>query len=222
MMMDDPKQLSEASAIGPTDRQSAKLDAARAISRRQQALLAAAGEMVPDRRWAILHVDNRRDNDVDNQLSRAMIDHWLPLRKADETRGGKRRGAPGQPVWMLAWPGYVFIKIADTAAAWQGIMTIKHVKSVLGVSERPFFFGDDKFMRFKAELATLKVCTGPETMYVEGEAVTVIDGPFASFPGKVADIAHSSAQEGRARVEVMIFGRAVPVELDLAQIAKRV
>lgn len=221
MMAVDGKRLSEADEV-LDEVAIAKAMKARAATRREQALLAAAGEMVPDRRWAVLRVASHRDNDVDNLLSRCMIEHWLPLRKAQQPHHGGRKGQASAPIWMLAWPGYLFVKIADTADAWQGVMSVKHVNSVLGVGDKPFFFDDAKLMIFKAELATLKASDGkPETLFIEGETVVVTDGPFASFPGKVEKLG-DGCHEGRARVEVMIFGRVVPVELDLAQIAKRV
>lgn len=218
MMAVNVKQLSEAEEIN-LSRCEAESDRQMGISRRQQALLAAAAEDGLARRWTIIKVEPRRENDVDNLLSRAMIEHWLPLRKADSTVGGRRRGQPGQAVWMLAWPNYMFVKVPDTAAAWHGLKCVKHVKSVLGIGERPVFFDDNKLMRLKAELATLKAVQGPETLYFEGEMVLVTDGPFASRQGTIIDIDQEGGRD-RARVEVMLFGRAVPVELDLAQLAK--
>lgn len=216
MMAVNVKRLNSADNIDLT-RAEAKSDRQQGISRRQRAMLEAAAEDGLGRRWAIIKVEHRRENDVDKLLCRAMIEHWLPLRRADD---GRRRSKPGAPVWLLAWPGFMFVKIPDTAEAWHGIASVKHVTKVLGVGERPFFFDDNKLLRFKAELATLRTCDGPETLYVEGEAVLVTDGPFATFPGKVIDI-DQDAEKPRARVEVMIFGRATPVELDLAQLAKR-
>lgn len=219
MMAVTVKQLNEAEKID-LSRCEAMSDRQQGISRRQQALLEAAAEDGLGRQWTIIKVEPRRENDVDNLLARAMIDHWLPLRRAEQNAGGKRRAAVGQPVWMLAWPGYLFVKIADNADAWHGVRTIKHVKSVLGTGERPFFMSDNKFLKLKAELATLKAVTGPELMFVDGEQVLVTDGPFASFPGTVVAVDQDKGNS-RARVEVMIFGRAVPIDLDLAQLAKR-
>lgn len=218
MMAVDKRQVVAADAIDLT-RAVAESDRQMRVSRRQQALLAGAG-MDGEKRWAIIKVASRRDNDVDNALSAALIEHWLPLRKAGENDGGRRRGAPGQPVWLLAWPGYIFVRVVDTAAAWQGLASIKHVVSVLGAGERPFFVHDDKLLRIKAELATLKdVRKNADMLFVEGDTVRVVEGPFASFPGTVLQVSEGR-HEGRALVEVMIFGRAVPVALDLAQIAK--
>ena len=97
MMAVNVKQLSEVEKIN-LSRCEAESDRQMGISRRQQALLAAAAEDGLARRWTIIKVEPRRENDVDNLLSRAMIEHWLPLRKADSTVGGRRRGQPGQAV----------------------------------------------------------------------------------------------------------------------------
>jgi transcription termination/antitermination protein NusG len=200
-------------------RAEAESDRQRSVSRRTQALLAAAG-MDGQKRWAILKVEPRRENDVDKALCAALIDHWLPLRRADENYDGRRRGAAGQPIWVLAWPCYIFVHVVDTPKAWAGLATIKHVKSVLGVGERPFLFDDEIVLRIKAELATLKNADQLSGLLpAPGEKVLVKDGPFASFPATVVESIMDD-KGGRARVEVGIFGREVPIELSLAQLAR--
>jgi transcriptional antiterminator NusG len=49
------------------------------------------------------------------------------------------------------------------------------------------------------------------------EAVRVTDGPFANFAGVVVEV---KAEKQKVRVNVSIFGRATPVELDFAQVEK--
>lgn len=213
----DRKRLNDANMIDLT-RAEAESDRQRAISRRQQALLAAAG-MDGRKRWAILKVASRRENDVDKSLCAAFIDHWLPLRKADQPHHGGRKGVAAEPVYQLAWPGYMFVHVVDSDAAWAGLLGVKHVVAVLGVGERPFFVSDEKLLRIKAELATLKDARQAAKLFAKGQKVRVTDGPFASFPGVVAHVGNGR-QEGRAQVEVMIFGRVTPVELQLAQLAK--
>ena len=53
--------------------------------------------------------------------------------------------------------------------------------------------------------------------YDEGETVRVIDGPFANFTGTVVEV---KAEKQKIRVNVSIFGRATPVELDFSQVEK--
>ena len=50
-----------------------------------------------------------------------------------------------------------------------------------------------------------------------GQAVRIIDGPFAEFSGKITDI---NIEHETAKVLITIFGRETPVELDFTQIEK--
>ena len=52
-----------------------------------------------------------------------------------------------------------------------------------------------------------------------GETVRIIDGPFKDFSGSVQEINY---EKNKLRVEVVIFGRATPVELEFGQIQKEV
>ena len=50
-----------------------------------------------------------------------------------------------------------------------------------------------------------------------GDAVTIADGPFKNFEGKVADV---DRERGKVKVLVNMFGRETPVELDFLQVKK--
>ncbi|NEU14652.1 antitermination protein NusG [Methylobacterium sp. BTF04] len=52
-------------------------------------------------------------------------------------------------------------------------------------------------------------------LYVVGQAVQVVDGPFASFGGVVEEV---YPERDRLKVEVNIFGRGTPVELGTKQV----
>ena len=54
-------------------------------------------------------------------------------------------------------------------------------------------------------------------MFVRGEMVRVIDGPFVYFEGVVEDI---NPERGRMKVEVPVFGRPTPVELEYYQVER--
>ena len=49
----------------------------------------------------------------------------------------------------------------------------------------------------------------------EGDPVKVIDGPFNNFSGFVREV---NASKQKLKVEVSIFGRKTPVELDFSQV----
>ena len=50
----------------------------------------------------------------------------------------------------------------------------------------------------------------------EGDSVKVIEGPFATFVGTVEAV----SDKGKVKVNVSIFGRPTPVELDFNQVEK--
>jgi transcriptional antiterminator NusG len=54
-------------------------------------------------------------------------------------------------------------------------------------------------------------------IFEKGDAVTVADGPFATFTGYVDEV---FPDKGKVKVMVSIFGRPTPVELEFFQIKK--
>lgn len=188
-----------------------------ALSRRQQALLAAAGESGPSARWYVLQVARGADIAVDKLLDAARIERWTPSQTIQPKRQGGRKGPKPEPKTVPFLPGYLFVKVIWCAPCWHAISGLKGVSGVIGTPERPTPVSDDRLLKLRAfvekDPTSIRVLT---KALMRGEKVRVDDGPFASFPGVVEKV----FDNGRALIEVMIFGRAVSVDLDLAQISK--
>lgn len=216
MMAANAKSLKEAEKIN-LDRCYAELDRQVGLSRRQRALLAAAGEAEPNRRWYVLRVADRSENAVDNALENAGVERWLPSAEIIPPRRGGRKYQTRRPQKVPYWPGYIFVKVANTAHAWAGLAGIEGVVAVLGTAERPAPIDDDKLLKLKMSLEHDEEARAilADAMKV-GQAVRVTDGPFSSFEGTVMQLSGFD----RLKVELGIFGRACLVDLDLAQVVK--
>lgn len=202
----------------PIEQAIARAERQMTLSRRAQALLAAAGMDGPEARWHVITVAQGLDKAVDNALAENGIEHWMPkiwtLRRRRARNGCAR---PDVHQLLPALPGYMFVRVVWTDLSWEGLSTIKGIAGVIGGATRPATVRDDIVVKLKA-----RIDDDPEAFAIltnalkTGDQVRVDDGPFASFPGVVEMV----KADGRAVVEVMIFGREVKVELDLAQITK--
>lgn len=226
MMMAIGKRLSdgERAWVDPStgeiinvDRAWQKSDKRIAVRRREQALLAAAGESGPTARWYVLQVKKGLDIAVDKSLDDARIERWM----AQETVVIRRRGRYGmmrpKAKTVPFLPGYIFVNVVWCPPCWHALSGIKGIEGVLGGAEHPAPVPDAKMLKLRAQVEH-----DPEAIRAmirqinPGDHVSVDDGPFASFPGVVQSV----DDKGRAQIEVMIFGRCVSVGLDLAQVSK--
>ncbi|MER8560165.1 transcription termination/antitermination protein NusG [Mesorhizobium sp. M0578] len=196
------------------DRAYAESDRMMAVSRRQQALLAGAGESVPEARWFVLRLANHAEKDVDKLLGQAAIERWFPLvKKVRNAPHAKRKVVYTVP----ALPGYVFIRVVNDDRIWAGLLGMEGVVGVLGGSLGPVAVSDEKRLKFKKKLEERSTdAEVVEAAFPVGASVLIEEGPFASFPGTIQSV----LDEQYATVLVEIFGRFVPVDLSLAQITK--
>lgn len=188
-----------------------------AVSQRQRALLAAAGQDGPEARWYVLQVRRGADNCVNNLLADANIEHWMPSKLVDQKHRGGRKGPKPEAKLVAFLPGYLFVKVVWCPPCWEALIGIKGVHDVIGSAERPTPVMDDRLLKLRAFIekdpTAVKVLTNAlET----GDRVRIESGPFASYWGFVDQV----FENGRALIDVMIFGRSTSVELDVAQVSK--
>ncbi len=225
MMAIERKQLNEARRVW-LDRDGHPIDVRASlsacnepamVSRRTEAMLAGAGQDVPSRRWYVLRIAPRCETSVDNALHAAAVEHWLPSMEVQPKRRGRRSTGPRPLVSMPIWPGYLFVKVVNTARSWAGLSRLDGVLSVLGTAERPAPIADDILLKLKVKLAHDEDARDILVDAMKtGQRVRVTDGPFASFEGVVQSLGGFD----RAKVEVGIFGRECLVDLELAQLTK--
>lgn len=113
------------------------------------------------------------------------------------------------------FPGYMLVKMEVTDNSWLAVRTTAGVTGFVGMGNKPTRLPDHEVEAIK-KFIEQKVPKFQATFTV-GEAVKIVEGPFADMLGSVAKI-----DEGKGKVQVLvsIFGRETPVELDFLQVAK--
>jgi len=113
-------------------------------------------------------------------------------------------------------PGYMLIKMIMDDQSWLAVRTTPGVTAFIGsVGRKPTPIPErevDNILKFMAVKAPKFKST-----FSVGEAVKIVEGPFADFLGTVD---HLDETKGKLNVLVSIFGRETPVELDFIQVSK--
>lgn len=177
-------------------------------------------ENVPDSaKWFVLHTYSGHENRVAaaiRQRSEAMniasqvFDIVVPTRDTVTVKRGKK-----EEIKEKIFPGYILVRMILNDDSWLVVRTTPGVTAFVGIGNRPTPLSEkevDSIMRF-SQLAAPKF----KAAFSKGEAVKIVDGPFADFLGTVESIDEA---KGKVKVLVSIFGRETPVELDFLQVSK--
>ena len=203
----------------------------------------AAEEPLPIRRvWYVVHCYSGYENKVKKGLeqrinSMSLHDYIfrvvVPVEREVEIREGQRKN-----IERRVFPGYILVEMMElvdreTLSAdatpiqlrmaaisdevWFAVRNTPGVTGFVssGDQQRPVPLRQeevDKILK-RMESEEPKV----HVTFRVGQAVNIIDGPFADFKGNVEAV---DMLKGKVRVLVSFFGRETPVELDLLQVEK--
>jgi len=173
----------------------------------------------PRAKWYVVHTYSGHEAKVMvnlNQRAETMkltdriLEILIPTQEQIQIRSGKKYQAVEK-----IFPGYILVRMILDDNSWLAVRTTQGVTGFVGVGDKPTPISDEevttiqKFMSLEAPKYRAKFSTG--------EAVKIVDGPFAEFLGSIESI---DEEKGKVRVLVSIFGRETPVELDFLQIKK--
>lgn len=144
-----------------------------------------------------------------NKLGKSII----PTEKSISVRNGKKFMRE-----KIVYPGYIFL---ETSAVGELNDILKGINGAGGFvrtrSGEITPMKDREIKKIYVDQETSDT-TEYKNIFVEGEEVNVIDGPFNTFHGSIAKINESKQV---ATVQISIFGRITDVELSFEQIEKR-
>jgi len=173
------------------------------------------------KRWYVVHVFSGFEKKmkqaileqaVSNSLDDMIEDVLVPTEEYVEMR----RGAKVQAERKF-FPGYILVKMELTDASWSLVQSQPRVTGFLGGKGKPVPITNAEVERLMRQLDEGVERPAATISFDIGEEVRVIDGPFESFNGLVAE---ADDEKARLKVAVSIFGRATPVELEYSQVEK--
>ena len=175
-------------------------------------------------RWYIIHAYSGFENKVKDSilaeanrmgLTSQVEAVEVPTEKVTEVRRGKKVQSERK-----FFPGYVLAKLAMNDQVYHLVKNTPKVTGFLGPGGKPQPIPDAQAARM-LDSSEESAANAPKQKisvdYEIGDAVKVLDGPFASFNGVVEEL---DFDRGRVKVSVSIFGRATPVELEFEQVER--
>jgi transcriptional antiterminator NusG len=171
--------------------------------------------------WYIVHTYSNFEKKVAESIKEQAISSGLedlfeevlvPTEEIVELRRGQKVNAERK-----FFPGYVLVKMDLTDQAYHLVKETPKVTGFLGQQNRPAPVSQAEVDQILNQVQEGIERPKPTIMFEIGEQVRVMDGPFQSFSGTVEEV---DEERSRLKVEVSIFGRATPVELEYTQVEK--
>lgn len=169
--------------------------------------------MAEEAKWYIVHTYSGYENKVASNLEKTIENRGLrdliqeifvPMETVTEIKDNQKR-----EVERKVFPGYVLIKMVLTDETWYVVRNIRGCTGFVGPSSKPSPLTEEEVKRLGVEKTTIEV------NYDVGDRVIIVDGPLEDNVGTVEEL---DTANDYVRVNVMMFGRNTPVELDLSQV----
>lgn len=182
------------------------------------AALTSTANDVPGARWYVVHTYSGHENRVattlkqrveSEHLENKILDILVPTQEKIEIRSGKK-----ETVKEKIFPGYILVKMVLDDDSWLAVRTTQGVTAFIGMGNKPTPISNAEV---KSIISFMSQGGQPtyKQIFIEGDTVKIVDGPFAEFIGKVDSV---DKERGKVKVLVSIFGRETPVELDFLQV----
>lgn len=173
----------------------------------------------PQAHWYVVHTYSGHEHKValtltarvkTMDLENKVFELLVPTQDKIKIHHGKK-----ETVKEKLFPGYMLVKMIVDDDSWLAVRTTQGITGFVGVGQKPTPLPETEvntIMKFMSQAAPKY-----KAAFSIGEAVKIIEGPFADFLGSVDSIDEG---KGKVRVLVSIFGRETPVEMDFLQVAK--
>lgn len=177
--------------------------------------------------WYVLKVASNREEQVRTSLEKKVGIEGLsdvigkiivPVEQVKKIRAGKQRVHKRK-----LYPGYVFMEMEPKEdgripeKAWFAIKEISGVGDFIGTEGIPSPMRDTDVAKMLKEVEKPEETPSIKVEFVKGDVVKIREGAFENFEGTVDEI---DQDRGIVRVNVTIFGRSTPLDIEYWQLEK--
>ena len=143
-------------------------------------------------------------------LEHKVLEILIPTQDKIQIKRGKK-----ETIKEKIFPGYMLVKLVLDDDSWLAVRTTQGVTSFVGIGNKPTPLPPQEVQTIKRYMQM--EAPKYKASFSQGDAVKIVEGPFADFLGSVDSIDDA---KGKVKVLVSIFGRETPVELDFLQVTK--
>ncbi|MGE5389913.1 MAG: transcription termination/antitermination protein NusG [Deltaproteobacteria bacterium] len=170
--------------------------------------------------WYVVHTYSGYENKIKVDLTMRIesmnmqdkiFNIIIPEEQEVEYKSGKRKVTTKR-----VFPGYVIVNMIMDEDSWIAVRHTPGVTGFVGSGGKPIPLMPEEVNKILRRMGLLESKTKIIDVTV-GETIKVKSGPFANFEGVVKEIL---LEKGKLRVNISMFGRETPVELDYEQIEK--
>jgi len=170
--------------------------------------------MSEEAKWYVVHTYSGYENKVATSIENAVENRKLndlicevrvPTEMVTEIKDNQKR-----EVERKLFPGYVLVKMVMNDETWYIVRNIRGVTGFVGPGSKPVPLTDEEVYRLGVEKNEIEI------NFAVGDSVSIMDGYFAGFIGRVNQI---DTEKGLVRLTVSMMGKDVPVELALEQVS---
>src|SRR3954471_22048766 len=177
------------------------------------------GRLMP-MKWYVVHTYSGHENKAklslldrvrQASLNEKFGDILIPTDTVVELVKGQKRSTTRK-----FFPGYMFVQMDLDQETFHLVKNTPKITGFLG-GMNPQPVKETEIQSISTAMTEGASRPRPRESYKETDNVRVTEGPFANFTGTVVEV---KAEKQKLRVNLSIFGRATPVELDFSQVEK--
>ena len=170
--------------------------------------------MADGAKWYVVHTYSGYENKVKTTLEKTVENRKLSdliecVKVPTEVAVEIRENGEEKEVERKLFPGYVLVKMVMTDETWYVVRNVRGATGFVGPGSKPVPLTDEEIEALGVERRVIEV------KFKHGDNVKVIGGPLSGNQGYVDEV---TADGKKVRVMISMFGREMPVELEVSQI----